>query len=121
MACQGRFDFPPAYVGDTWDGVPLIRIRVDGAAPASALSQVRIKVVNPTTGAVLVHLVSGTAGVGETVGITITSAANWEFQVNAINRIVYAPKTYAFDIETTAANTVRKTYVFGNWVIRPEK
>lgn len=121
MACQARFDFPPAYVGDTWDGVPLIRVKVDGLAPASALSTVRIKIVNPTTGAVLVHYTSGAPGAGETVGITILSAANWEFQVNAINRVVFSPGTYAFDIETTAANTVRKTYVFGNWVIRPEK
>jgi len=121
MACQGRFDFPPAYVGDTWDGIPLFRVLVNGVAPTSPLSLVRIKIVNPANNAVLVHLVSGSPGAGETTGITIVNAANWEFRVNAINRITYAPGTYSFDIETTAVDTVRKTYVVGNWVIRPEK
>lgn len=122
MACEkDRYDLPSAYEGDTWDGVPLIRIRVDGLPPGSPLSLVRVKVVYPDTGATLVHLVSGTPGAGETAGITILSAANWEFSINAINRISYPAGTYAFDIETTAVDTVRKTYVDGAWVIKPEK
>ena len=113
---------PHAYVGDTWDGVPQIQIEINGAAPTSPLAQVRLKVVNPVTKATLVHFTSASPPpTGETLGITISDAAAWKFVVNPISRVTFAAGTYDFDIETTSAADVRKSYVTGKWVIRPEK
>lgn len=122
MPCIGRYDLPHAYVGDTWDGVPQIQVEVNDDLPAASLAQVRLKVVNPITKAVLVHFTSvDPAPSGDTLGITISDAAAWKFVVNPISRITFAPGTYDFDLETTDAANVRKTYVTGKWVIRPEK
>jgi hypothetical protein len=106
MACNRNIILTPVIYGDTWDGLSDISFTSDGTAFASELASVRMffKDSEGTTG---LELSSANSN------ITITSAASWEFDVDAITNMPLAAGTWFWSIETTDAQNVRKTRIGG--------
>lgn len=111
---QGTYTLPSVARGDTWVGVPLMRVEINGDPPASALARVRLQARKKpdATGAALIDLDS------EDDTITVDDAAAWEFSIPA-QVVDVAAGTYHYDIETTDAADAVKKYIKGTWTILP--
>lgn len=105
------YDWPSAVKGDTFDGIALTSVTVDGANPASALAATRIHFrTAPDSTTTSLELTSAD---GE---ITIGTAATWACTVEPFT-ITLAVGTYYYDWEfTDVAGNVR-TYLAGSWRI----
>lgn len=118
-----KLNLPAVVEGHTWRGLPMVR-RIDtpeggvAAPPASALALVEMFFANgrpcnadPDEPPLLTT-------VGASPGITITSAANWEFEIPP--RILpLAAGRWNFLISTTAADGTRDPLLNGILEIRP--
>jgi hypothetical protein len=103
------YHLPSVVEGDTWAGIPALTVRVNNAAPASALALVRIQIRRRHDDAdALVSLHSGSGG-----GISIDDAAAWE--VSVARRVLDLPAgRYVHDVEFTDAAGEVRTYLAGS-------
>ena len=101
-----RWDWPAVTAGDTY---PAANITISGAD--STLARVRIKFKASGSATAALTLDSATSG------ITITSAANWAFTIDAIPAVNLAAGVYSYDMETIAANGTVATELQGVWPI----
>lgn len=97
----------PFTEGDTWEGIPSVTIRVNGAAPASAMSLVTMRFKK--AGAVpseTVELSSAVSG-----KITITDAATWVFTVPEQEVPGLTAGKWTWRIRVRDAANKRRTYL----------
>jgi hypothetical protein len=92
--------------GDTWDGLTNCAFTSNGSAFSSPLTGVRM------------YFRDGDEVIGleldQTSGITITSAASWQYQVNPISRFPLAVGLWYWSLEFTDTAGRRKTYWTGH-------
>lgn len=106
MARPVHIELSPVVVNDTWPGLSECKFQSDGDAFSLNLSSIRMHFRDSDN--VVVRQLTSTNG-----GITIESAANWQFTVNPITTLTFNADTYYWSIETTDANGTIKTYVTG--------
>ena len=107
MPTTAIYNLPDIMQGDTLKAQPF-RVVINGAAPSSALASVEIdfRLNQGTNCATALQLSNGS-------GVTITSAANWEFQIDRIQELELDPAYYVYSIRTIAADGTRRNYVKG--------
>ena len=105
------YDWPSAVKGDTFDGVAITGVTVDGANPASTLSSTKIQfrpsIASTTTSLELTSADSE---------ITISNVTTWACTVVPFT-IALAAGTYYYDWEFTDASGNIRTYLAGRWHI----
>tara|TARA_B110000503_G_C6979147_1_gene342471 strand:- start:248 stop:598 length:351 start_codon:yes stop_codon:yes gene_type:complete len=106
MACKQNIILTPVFYGDTWDGLSNCSFSSNGSAFGSNLTSIRMffKDYDGVTGLELTTANSN---------ITIDNATAWEFTVNPITNMPLSVGMWFWSIETTDAESVRKTRVFG--------
>jgi len=105
-----RYCLPSILTGDTFPGLTVDSITINGAAPTSALASVRMDFrTAPAATSADLSLSNGS-------GITIDDAANYGFTVDAFD-VALDPALYYFDIETTDADGTIRTYLKGTWQV----
>jgi hypothetical protein len=109
------YNLATVTAGDTWSGVPQIRVEIDGAAPSATLSRVALQIRNlPSSESAIVSLTSETGG-----GITISNSTTWTFSVPA-QILALRAGTYVYDIETEDANGKIQTFLSGSILVNTE-
>ena len=104
MACQ--ITLSPTVKCDSWDGLTNCSFTSDGTAFDESLLLVRMQ-WKDSTGATALTLSSAVSG-----EVTITSAANWEFEVPG--RVLSLDAgIYSIGLETTDSAGIVKTRVTG--------
>lgn len=106
MACNRNIILTPVIYGDTWDGLSECSFSSDGSAFAANLSSVRM-FFKDSDGVAGLELSSANGD------ITITDSSAWEFDVDAITNMNLAVGVWFWSIETTDANSIRKTRISG--------
>jgi hypothetical protein len=106
MARPAQITLPPIVRGDTWDGIS-VSLSSSGTAFADTLTSVRM-IFHDAAGDTDTLTLTSTGG-----NISITSAANWQFTVNAITPFPLSPGTQYWNIETTDSGGSIKTYMVG--------
>lgn len=110
----GTYHLPGLVEGDTWTGVPSLRVRVNDAAPPSALALVRLQVRRRHDDAVAMLSLTSADG-----GIVIGDAAEWELSIPP-RQIALAAGRYVYDLEFTDAAGTVKTYLAGTMVVHKQ-
>lgn len=112
---------PPTYTlqpmvrGDQWRGISSITILVNGDPPASTLASARMHFrLSRDSREIGLGLSSAVAG-----EITIVSAANWQMSVPPRSLNLHAG-LWGWDLETTSAAGVVKTYLEGTLLIQQD-
>lgn len=106
MARPVHVELSPVVINDTWPGLSNCRFTSDGDAFSSNLTSIRMH-FRDSDNNVVRQLSSPSSG------ITIDSAANWQFTVSPITTLTFNADTYFWSIEATASNGTIKTYVTG--------
>jgi len=101
----------PVVRGDTWNGFSL-SYSSEGSAFDAILSSVSLKFLS-SDGATE-HELTSTGG-----GITIVDAVNWVIQVNSFV-MTYEADVWSFAVQTTDANSAKKTRVTGTLEVLSE-
>lgn len=107
-----EFTIPAHYKGDTWDGIPVIRITEDGD-PITGLN----------TAAIVMRIWRTSA---DSPDLTLTKAAGDIESLNATDIrikpkvINLAPFTYRWDLRFTFTDSTVRTYLAGTWRIKFE-
>jgi len=96
--------------GTTWDGLSNCSFSSDGSAFASALTGVSMTWYDTNGTAVLT--------LTQADGITISSAANWEFDIDDV-LITLAAGSYYWKLKTTDAGGIVKVRLQGNIDVTP--
>lgn len=111
----GTYNLPSVTEGDTWRGVPALRVRVNGAPPSQPLALVRMQIRRRAEdAAALVSLHSGAGG-----GIVIGDAADWDVSIPP--RVLDLPAgRYVHDIEFTDAAGTVSTYLAGGIAVNKQ-
>ncbi len=105
------YEIPACVAGDTFPGLRISSVTVNGAAQPSALSSVRVDfrtLPDASTAALSLNSSSN--------GITINNNATWDFELDAF-AITLDPDCYYYDIETTDAGGTVRTYLRGSWTV----
>lgn len=117
----GIYNLPSFTAGDTWGGVPKIRIRLqensesEPEPPSSPLALVRLQFRRKYSDPVaLVSLDSDTMG-----GIEIDDSEDWEISIPP-NDLNLSPGEYIYDLETTDDDGIVTTYLAGTISIGPQ-
>ena len=103
------YELPSIVHGDTFPGLTVSSVKINGAYPTTALDSVRMD-IRATPAAT-----SSELSLSSTDGITINNNATWNFTIDAFQVNIKAG-TYYYDIETTTGTT-KRTYLKGHWVI----
>lgn len=106
----GKLNFPAVLNGDTFPAFSITGVTVNGSAPTSNLSSVRIDFRTSPTATTASKSLSSGAG-----DITIDDAAAWAFTIEEFTNDL-AAGTYCQDIETTAVDGTIRTYSAGIFV-----
>jgi len=106
MSCNANLILKPCVYLDTWDGLSNCSFTSDGTAFASELALVRM-FFRDEENQVGLELSSANGT------ITIDQAATWEFTVNPISPMTLSAGQWYWSIETTDAQDIIKTRVFG--------
>lgn len=107
MSRPATVTLQPIVYNDTWRGLIDSSFFSDGTSFSSDLALVRM-FFRDADGNLGLSLTS------EDSTITITDAATWSFDVNAIDEFPLAVGIWYWSIETTDANDIRTTYVTGS-------
>jgi hypothetical protein len=108
-----RYDWPSVQRGDTFPAINF----TDTGADAN-LSRVRVKICD-SNGTVKITLDSNTSG----VTINTATAGAWDFTIDAISAATteaLVAGAFAYDLETTDANSVVRTEFEGTWQVDPQ-
>jgi len=98
--------FHPIISGATFPGRRWV-ITSNGAAPSDSISEVEISFrFNSRVGKIKTTL-------NTTSGVTINDAANWDFQMDAIDELDWNAGTYYFDVKITTDTGRVKKYIWG--------
>lgn len=110
------YNLPSVTRGDTWSGFRVTGVLVDEAAPSSNLSSVamQFQADGDLDGAIVQSLTSGGGD------ITINDAATWDFTVNATVLSGLVAGRYRYDLTTTDAAGVLKTYLEGYLMVHQD-
>jgi len=106
MSCNANLILQPCIYLDTWDGLTNVSFSSDGTAFASSLSLVRM-FFRDEENVVGLELSSANST------ITIDNANSWEVTINPVSPMTLAPGNWYWSIETTDAQDIIKTRVFG--------
>jgi hypothetical protein len=98
--------------GDSWKGIPLIRIRVNGAAPAEAVASAKIQFKRREDDATPAYELSTASG-----GIVIDDATAWEFRVPPVLDFPLATGQWYYSFKTESASGFKRTYFKGKIAI----
>ncbi len=99
----------PFTAGDTWDGIPSITLKINGAAPAAALASARMRFQRD--GRQIPEFVELSSAVG--AQIVITSAAGWELTVPP-QPVALTRGSWSYNLETTDTAGEVQTFLFGS-------
>jgi hypothetical protein len=98
--------------GDSWKGLPLIRIRVNGAAPAQPVASAKIQFKKREDDVTAAYELKTTDG-----SILITDAAEWEFQVPPVLEFPLAAGVWYYSFKTVSTTGFKRTYFKGTMTI----
>ena len=100
----------PHVSGDSWEGIDLISIAINGAPPLFPLASAKIQFRRTSLGSVALTLDTANNS------IVIEDAALW--QISVPSRVVAIdPGDYCWDLQTIDTNGQIKTYLKGVWPI----
>ncbi|GAA5124698.1 hypothetical protein JIN84_13015 [Luteolibacter yonseiensis] len=99
----GTYNMDSFLRGDWWDGVPSIRITVNGEPPLSPIVSARLQF---RTGNLL------GCQIETPTGIVIEDAAGWHLSIPA-QALALQAGAWNYDLETTDAEDVVRTYIKG--------
>lgn len=98
--------------GDSWRGLPVIRIRVNGVAPSIPVASARMvikKNIDDTEIALLLSTEDGT--------IVINDAGDWYFTVPPIIDFTLAAGNWVYSFKTVRTDGYKRTYFGGQFKI----
>jgi len=105
------YEIPACVSGDTFPGLRISSVTINGAAPTTALASVRVDFrTAPDAAAAALSLNSSSSG------ITINNNATWDFELDAFT-ITLDADCYFYDIETTDSGGTVRTYLRGSWTV----
>lgn len=117
MATPGTVTLLPFTEGDTWEGIPSVKIGLKNGDPMPT-DLVLVKMQfrrDPQSQTVGGRLNSETGG-----GIFITSASDWEFNIPSRPMRLLTQGTWLWDIQTTDDSGNITTYIKGTIEVLPQ-
>ena len=108
-----QYNLPAISKGDTFPGLTVDSITVNGSQPTSALASVRMDFrTSPDAATAALSINSATSA------ITISDNAAYTFTIEAFD-VTLDPDTYYYDIETTDSGSTPtiRTYLKGVWKV----
>ena len=104
-----RYQLPTVVRGDTFPGLTVSSVKINGSNPTTALDSVKMDIRTTPAAA------SAELSLSSTDGITINNNATWNFTIDAF-QVNLDAGTYYYDIETITGTT-RRTYLKGHWIV----
>ena len=105
------YDWPSAVRGDTFNGVTVTGVTVDGANPTTTLASTRIHFRSAPSATPAGLQLTSSGG-----NITISSVTTWACQVSAFS-VSLTPGVWYYDWEFTDSAGAVRTYLAGKWRI----
>lgn len=104
------YNIPPHTSGDSWKGIPSLKITINGVPPSVSLASVKMQFRKSCQGSVALELSSSNGK------ITIVDAIGWEMSIPK-QVVSMPPETYLYDLQTVDSNGDIVTYLKGEWPI----